>query len=59
MVKTTTTKKLIEEENVSVWEAERWLDADAFIEEYLHWGHHGLYLPFLMHQLFAHAMATG
>ena len=59
MVKTTTTKKLTEEEGVYMQEEERQLDANAFLDKYLHWGHHRLYCPFLMDQMFANAMATG
>ena len=59
MEKIATTKKLMEEEDVTVYEAERWLDADAFLDEYLHWGHCRLYHLYLMHQMFGHAVATG
>ena len=59
MAKTTATKKLAKKEGVSVWEVERQLHTDAFLDEYPHWGYHGLYQPFLMHWIFTHAMATG
>ena len=59
MAKTTATKKLTEEEDVSVREVERQLDADAFLDECPCWGHHWLYRMFLMLWMFAHAMATG
>ena len=59
MVKTVATKKFMEEEGASMREVERWLDVDAFLDECLHWGHCWLCHPFLMHQMFTHAMATG
>ena len=33
MAKTTTAKSLAEEEGVSIWEVEWWLDANAFLDE--------------------------
>ena len=58
MAKIATTKKLMEEEGVSVQEAERWLDTDASLDKSLYWEHHSLYHPFIMHQMFTHTMAT-
>ena len=53
------TKKLAKEEGISIWEAERWLNADAFLDEYLQWEPHRFHCPFLLYWMFTHAMATG
>ena len=44
---------------IFVREAERHLDADVFLDEYLWWEPGGLHCPFLLQQMFAHAKATG
>ena len=59
MAKTATVKKLMEEEGISLRKAERQMDTNAFLDKCQCWGHCGSCHPFLMHQMFAHAMATG
>ena len=59
MAKTTTTKKLAQETGISVREAERHLDANVFLDKYLRWVPLGSHCPFLLHQMFTHAAATG
>ena len=59
MVKTATAKRLVEEKNISVREAERQLDADAYPTECEQWVLFGLQHDFLLHRMFVHAMATG
>ena len=39
------TKKLAQETGIAVWEAERWLDADVFLDKYLRWEPHRLHHP--------------
>ena len=51
--------KLAKEEGISVREAERQLDTNGFLDEYLRWEPCGLHHPFLIHQMFAHTVATG
>ena len=53
------TKKLAKEDGISIQEAERWLNADAFLDEYPSWGPHRLHFPFLIYWMFAHTVATG
>ena len=50
---------LAQEEGISVWEAERQLNADAFLDEYPWWECHGLHCLFLLYRMFLHAVATG
>ena len=57
MANTTATKKLAEEEGVSVWEAEWWLDANAFLDKYPRGEPLRLHCPFILHRMFSHAVA--
>ena len=57
--KTTTAKKLAQETGTSIWEAERCLNADAFLDEYPRWEPLRFHCSFLLHQMFTHTMATG
>ena len=59
MAKTTAAKMLAQETGISIQEAERLLDADAFLDEYLQWELCGFHHLFLLHQMFTHTMATG
>ena len=43
--KTTTAKKLAQEEGISVWQAERYLNADPFLDEYPWWEPHEITPP--------------
>ena len=59
MTKTTATKKLAQETGISIYEAERWLDADVFLDKYQRWVPCRLHHPFLLQWMFAHATDTG
>ena len=59
MAKTTTAKRLAEEKNITVREAERQLDTDVCLTECEWWVHFRLHCDFLLHRMFVHAMATG
>ena len=59
MVKMVTAKKLAKEEGMSVQEAERWLDADTFLDEYPQWEPCGFHCLFLLYKMLSHAVATG
>ena len=59
MSKTTTAKKLVQKTGISVWEAERQLNADIFLDEYPRWEPHRSHCPFLLHCMVAHAAAMG
>ena len=48
-VKTTAAKKLAQETGISVREAERYLDANVFLDECLRWPPLGSHHPFIMH----------
>ena len=51
-------KRLVVEKAISVREAERQLDADAYFEEHQWWAPGGLHQEFLYQQMFLHAAAT-
>ena len=53
------TKKLAKKEEISIWEAERWFGADAFLDEWSRWEPGRYHCPFLIYQMFAHTMVTG
>ena len=55
MEKTVTAKRLGAKEGISVREAEHWLDANIFLDEYQKWGPQSLQRPFILHQMFYHA----
>ena len=44
---------------VSIREAECWLDAKLFLDEYLWWDIEGPNHPIILHSLFLHAAAKG
>ena len=57
--KTATAKELAQEMGISVREAERCLDANVFLDEYLRWEPDELHCLFLLQWMFTHAEATG
>ena len=57
--KTTAAKKLGAEKGISVWEAERRLDAKLFLDEIPKWEASRLHHLFLFQRMFAHAEAMG
>ena len=52
-------KKLAQETGISIWEAERQLDDDTFLDEYLQWEPYGFHHPFLLYRMFTHNTPTG
>ena len=52
-------KRLARTQNVSVREAEWWLDADAYLQEQRQWAHGKLHCEYLCQQMFLHAAVTG
>ena len=56
--KTAVTKKLAQEAGISVREAERCLEADVFLDEYLRWEPGRLHHLFLLQWIYTHAQAT-
>ena len=59
MAKTAATKRLVEEKNISVREAERWLGMDVYLTEHEQWVPFRLHCDFLLHRMFVHATAMG
>ena len=59
MAKTTAAKKLAQETGISFREVERYLDANVFLDKDPRWVPLGSHCPFLLHQMFTHATATG
>ena len=59
MAKTATAKRLVEEKDISVSEAKRWLDADIYLTELELWVPVGLHCDFLLYRMFVHVVATG
>ena len=49
---------MAQEVGIFVREAERHLEADVFLDEYLRWEPGGLHHPFLLQQMFTHMEAT-
>ena len=52
-------KRLVEEKGISVREAERQLNTDAYLEEHQQWVPSGLHCQFLLQRMFLHASARG
>ena len=50
--------KKLAKEGISIWEADRWLDASIFLDKYPRWEPCGLHHPFVKYQMFAHAVVT-
>ena len=46
-------------QDISVTEAEWWLDADAYLQEQQVWAHGSCHCKYLLLQMFQHAAATG
>ena len=57
--KTAMANRLAVDKAISVREVERWLDANAYLEEYWWWVLSRPHQEFLHHQMFLHATATG
>ena len=58
-VKTAAAKRLAEEKGISVREAERQLNMDAYLQEHQQWVPSGLHHQFLLQWMFLHAVAMG
>ena len=59
MEKTARAKQLCRMKNVSVREADRWLDAKVYLEEQKWWPPGGLHHEYLCHQMFVHMATMG
>ena len=57
--KTASAKRLAREKNLLVREAERQLDAKAYLKEQLQWTSSGLHQEYLHWMMFHHVTATG
>ena len=56
--KTASVNRLAREKNISVREAERWLDTEAYLKEQLQWTSSGLHQKYLCQMMFHHAAVT-
>ena len=52
-------KEQAKEGELSIWEAEHFLDAELFLDEYPRWDVRGLHCPFILQGMFVHAAECG
>ena len=58
-MKTAAVKRLVEEKGISMREAKRWLNTEAYVEEHQWWVPGGLHCQFLLKRIFLRAAGMG